>query len=126
MALGAAWAANPFLRFDTAEYQGLIAQHFRGAIPPALSEDDGSFLKVLIGLYAPLGVDVSDAAAALVANEKRLEAERQDAQAQEEARRKQATEDLRKKREADAMRASIRYTKKAKAAKKGKKKGKTR
>jgi hypothetical protein len=119
--------ANPVRRLDAGEFRGLLEARLGEPVRTVLSAEDVGYLQCLIADYAPLGVDVSSAQAALEANAKRLDAERQEAQRQEELRRQQAAADAaaaaQRQKELVAARGSLKTVKRVKpSGKKAKKK----
>jgi hypothetical protein len=119
--------ADPARRLDGGEFRGLLGARLGEPARTALSADDVGYVQCLIAAYAPLGVDVSSAQAALDANAKRLEAERQETQRQEDLRRQQAAAaaaaEAQRQKELAAARGTLKTVKRVKpAAKKAKRK----
>ncbi|MFA6003527.1 MAG: hypothetical protein WC881_05615 [Elusimicrobiota bacterium] len=107
-------AIAPTRRLDAREFRGLIQSRFGTLEPIQLKPEDESYLRSIMAIYEPLGVDVGLAQTALEANARRIEADRQETLRQEESRRLQAAAELQRKQELKAAQGSLRVTKRAK------------
>ncbi|MBI4052339.1 MAG: hypothetical protein HY400_07515 [Elusimicrobia bacterium] len=114
------WLANPAQRLDAREFRALLRGRFGTDIPAVLKAEDESYLKFLIGIYEPMGVDISPAQEALKANAKRIELGHQEALQRKESQRKRAEEELQKKRKLEALKGSIKMLKPSKTTTKKK------
>ena len=110
------WLAGPPLHLDALEFERLLRQRFTQSIPAALSPEDAYYLKFLIGIYEPMGVDVGAAREALAADAGRIERDRL---RREELRLRQAAAELAEKKHDEALRNAIRESKKAAKKKRG-------
>ena len=119
--------AAPVGRLDAGEFQGLLHARLGDPVRSVLTDEDVGFVKSLIAVYGAAGVDVASAQAAVDANAKRLEAERQQALQQEELCRQQEASRLQQAAaEVERKRATLKTKKWAPPAAQKPRKGKSR